>query len=728
MNFRLSLLCAGALLAVAVGAGAQTPQIDRFGQPAAANYAGKVSDEAQLKADARAESKAAPFAPQFRANRYGGLTASGAALKLKRTGFFHVERRGQRWLLVDPGGDAFFHLGVCVMSPGDEYTVVAGREKTFAWIPPRQGEFASAYLDGHPDAFSFHLANTIRKYGAPYDLETNSARVIKRLRDYGFNSGGAFSPATQSERKANFPFVAHLAIDLPQLPGVSGVWDPFDAENAPKLDAAFAKYVAPDAKDPLLIGYFVSNEPLFEDVPKVVPTLDGTHACKRELVAMLRLKYRVIAAFNDAWKTDFASFDALEGASLPVQTPVASGDMGAFNERFLERYFQLVTRTFRRYDSHHMLIGNRLQAGTINNEALCRLSGKYLDVISFNYYTYALDTDLLKRIHKWSGGRPMMLTEFYWSAPSQSGLGASQAVGTQRERGLAYRNYVEGAAALGFVVGTEWFTLVDQSATGRWFQGLNGENNNTGLWSVADRPWSAALDEMSRTNGDIYRVWLGQRAPFRFADGRFNGQSDAPKTLASMRATGAITLDGTAKNFPGLPAETISSRRLIQGASAQGLEASFKTCWDDQFLYLLADVKDPTPMRNTQSGSGLWNGDGLELFFGWEKLGEGGPLLFSDRQVLLGAGQNNQTFFANAPAQSECKSVVVPGADGKSYTLEAAIPWSALGATPRVGQEFRFDLAVDDAASGWRERQLMWNGGPKNSSDRTHWGRLKLAP
>jgi hypothetical protein len=73
--------------------------------------------------------------------------------------------------------------------------------------------------------------------------------------------------------------------------------------------------------------------------------------------------------------------------------------------------------------------------------------------------------------------------------------------------------------------------------------------------------------------------------------------------------------------------------------------------------------------------------------------------------------------------------IVVPGGDGKSYTLQAAIPWTVLNVQPKVGQELMFDLAIDDSPNGdMRVRQLMWSGTAKNSSDRSHWGRLKLIP
>jgi len=73
--------------------------------------------------------------------------------------------------------------------------------------------------------------------------------------------------------------------------------------------------------------------------------------------------------------------------------------------------------------------------------------------------------------------------------------------------------------------------------------------------------------------------------------------------------------------------------------------------------------------------------------------------------------------------------LIIPGGGGKSYTLEAAIPWAALGIKPQVGQELLFDLAINDSSDGKiRRAQLMWNGTAKNSGDRTHWGLAKLQP
>ncbi len=719
--------------------GGQTVAIvDQFGQSKLEDWPGKLRSLEELKADVESEKAYyAALQPPPR-DKYGGLPGSREKLGLKASGSFHVEQTNGRWILVDPEGNAFFHLGICSFGPSEDYTFVKGREQLYEWLPPREGEFKTAF---HPDdywtqdTFSFHLANVIRKYGKPYSPEDYAARTIERARKWGFNSIGAFSPLPQAAQTASFPYVATLPLDqwsggIPRLPGVNETWDPFDEKIRERVEQNFSKSVAARAGDPLLIGYFLVNEPLYEDIPKVVPTLDSDYACKRRLVRMLGEKYQTIAAFNAAWQDRAKSFDELNDANLVVKTKAASEDMGEFTGLFFETYFQFVADTFHKYDKNHMLIGNRLQPGTINNEQLCRIMGKYLDVISFNYYTYALDKDFLTRLHKWSGGKPMMLSEFFWSAPGESGLVGGRDVSSQQERGLAYRNYVEQASSLGFIVGIEWFTLGDQAATGRWFEKLSGERANTGLVSVADRPWKPMLAEMMKTNYDIYSVWLGEKAPFIFDDPRFNPAGGGTKTASVPRATGPIRLDGATGNWPGIPPEQISGKRLVQGGSAGGVEATFKLCWDDANLYVLVNVSDPTPMKNEQSGNMLWSGDGVELFIGAEKLDEGGPLLFTDRQILLGAGRKEgRYFYANAPQQYPCEMIVVPGVDAKSYTLEAAIPWQALSIKPAPGTEFLFDLAVDDGADGLdRARQLMWNGTDKNSTDRSHWGRAKLLP
>ena len=722
-------------IASGASAGPTGPKVlvDKFGQSAAGDYAGKVTRVEQLAADVAAEGEWLGSLDPPRLDEYGGLPDSGAKLGLTKTGFFHVQQAGGRWVLVDPAGNAFFHLGVCAFNPCDDYTYVKGREGIWQWLPPHAGEFATAWRAGDPTAVSFHLANRIRKTNRPYDLDEYIEAMIVRVRKWGFNSAGAFSAVFRKpQQAASFPYVAHLPLSqwdgLPPLPGVTGAWDPFDEANRRKVEELFARRVAPHADDPLVIGYFLVNEPLYEDLPKVLPTLSGKFACKRRLVAALKDKYGTIDAFNKAWAAKAGSFDALADRGLAVTTRAAAGDVEQFTGAFLEEYFRLVAGTFRRHDRNHMLLGNRFQSGTINNEQLSRICGKYVDVMSFNYYTYSIDRDFLDRIHAWTGGRPMILSEFYFSSPSDSLLpGGGKDVANQRERGLGYRNYVEQAAATKYVVGIEWFTLVDQSITGRWFSKYNGENGNTGLIGVADRPWRTMLDEMMKTNYGIYDVQFGRRAAFVYDDPRFRGGGASRKVAKIPHAAGPIELDGTGRNWPGTPSERVPSTRLVLGADAGGVECAFKLCWDEKYLHLLANITDATPRKNEHDADMIWSGDGIELFVGHEEPDKGGKLMFGDRQVLLSGGMPGgkcRWYFAHSPKQYDCRMHVSPNVDGKGYTLQAAIPFEALGFVPKEGMKVRFDLGVDDSADGRRRlRQLMWNGTDRNSGDRTHWGR-----
>ena len=510
-----------------VGGAKAKPLVDTFGQSTREEWSGKVKNMDELKGDVAAEKVYYEGLKPPTFDIYGGLPGSKEKLDLKATGFFHMEQKDGRWILVNPAGNAFFHLGPCGVVPNDDFTLVKGRESAYEWLPSPQGEFSSVFRkDSGGTIVSFHLVNQVRKYGVPYDDESYTARLIYRMKQWGFNSIGAFSSGGANARKAaNFPTVAHLPLNpwegIPRVPGIHETFDPFDEKVRALVEKNLAEHLPAQASDPLIIGWYIVNEPIYEQIPHIVPTLNGSHACKRRFVQWLSDKYKTIAAYNTAWGASAASFDALKDPGLAVQTDAAKADAVEFASFFLDEYLKLVCENTRKHDPNHLIIGSRLQPGTISHEWICRVMGKHVDVMSFNYYTYGLDTAFLKRIYEWTGGRPMMLSEFFWSSPKDSGLEGGREVSTQQERGLAYRNYVEQAAATGFVVGIEWFTLVDQSVTGRWFSGFDGERSNSGLIAVTDRPWKLMLAEAMKTNYDIYKVWFGERPPFVWDDARF---------------------------------------------------------------------------------------------------------------------------------------------------------------------------------------------------------------
>ncbi len=715
------------------GSVAIKPQLDRFGQVIAKDFPEKITSEEQLQADVAADRAYYASLQPPALDRFGGLPGSGEKYGLKKTGFFHVEKIGNTQVLVDPDGNLFFQLGICVLgTPGDDYTLVKGREGIYEWLPARKDPtFRTAWRPKSDGIFSFYLANRIRKYGEPFERAAFYAETIERVRKWGFNSAGAWSetPPEVGEliRQRTFPYTPFL----PSLGKASQVmyrvWDAFDENIEQIMDAAFSQ-LAEQADDPQVIGYFLVNEPRIQNLPRIVPGLKASESpSKARLVRMLQEKYGTIVAYNEAWGAKAARFDDLKETPLVVSTRQAGADMAEFYAAFLDRRYSLVHKYLRKYDPHHLLIGDRWMVDTANSEVLMRTAGKYYDIISVNYYTGGVDKDFLKRLHDWSGGRPLLLSEFYYSSGDQGLQVGGRGMTTQTERGLAYRNYVEQAASTGFVVGIQWFSHLDQSATGRYFQGFNGEGAANGLVNVADRPYKAFLAEVMKTNYSIYPVLMREKAPFVFDDPRFTPRAGGRKGVGVSRMTKPVVLDGGSEDWPTVPGTRVDANGLIWGKNADNLEGTFRLGWDDTNLYLFAEVVDPTPMQNGLSNAKVWASDCIELFVGSENLDEGGLLQFGDRQVMLrgakAGGELAAALIANAPRKYEAQVTVVPGLDGKSYAMEAAIPFEALGFMPKPGREILFDLCINDGTGGAR-RAIAWNGTARK--ERGAWGKARF--
>ncbi len=500
--------------------GARTFLVDRFGQSARKEYPAKVGSEDELKADIGKEKAWLEDLPQGpKLDSYGGLAGSGEIYGLEKTGFFHAAKADGRWIFVTPEGNAFFQLGVCTIAPLDDYTLVRGRESTFEWIPGPDDVFATAWRGDDPGALSFYLVNWIRKHGRPFDQNAWSAQAVERLRKWGFNSGGAWTQPTRAMDESCFPYALMLPIEfipgLPKMQGIERLFDPFAPEALRLIEASFARHLPGQAQNPGIIGYFMGNEQLFENVPKVVPGQDRTSPSKLRLVAMLKDEYQGdITRFNKAWKPEppLASFEEMTDAKLFVTTEAAVADMKAFQTLFFEKYYSTLHDLFRKYDKNHLLLGSRWQPQTSGGHALVNIAAKYNDVISVNYYTHSVDSEYLQRLHEWGCGKPLLLSEWHYTASDQ-GLSGGMDAGSQKDRGIAYRKYVESVAALPFVIGSQWFSYLDQSITGRWFEGFNGEGANIGLINVVDRPYRDFLAEVKASNDGIYEVVFGRVAP-----------------------------------------------------------------------------------------------------------------------------------------------------------------------------------------------------------------------
>jgi hypothetical protein len=717
-------------------------QIDRFGQKKSKEYPGKVKTEEELKADGERESKEfADYKFDSKFDSYGGLAGTGATYSLKKTGYFHVEESNKRWVLVTPEGNLFFQLGVCGLGGRcDDFTKVAGREKIYEWLPDKKdATFISAWRDSRPDwgNFSFYSANWIKKFGKEFSSEEWTGQAIKRLRSWGFNSAGAFSTQTESMRAANFPYVNFLPLgresDLAVLPerlGASYLMDPFDSRAEAILEARFAKIVAPKANDPLLIGYFYGNEQHLEELPKKLGTYKSSKvAAKAALVKSLENKYKSIDKFNEAWKpaSPFANFEALNEEPLFVRSTEGSADMEEFYRLYIETYYSMIEKLYRKYDPNHMLIGSRMTSGTSSNETAVKTAGKHTDVVSVNYYTYGIDGSFLGRVSEWSGGKPIILSEWYYGAPDTGLIGVR--VRSQDERAKAYRQYVEQSAALPFIVGFQWFSYLDQSITGRFFEGFNGEGNNIGIVDVTDRPYKDLLSAAKESNSRVYDIMFGKEKAFVFDDPRFNVASKgvAAREVTIPRALPSMKMDGSTTNWPGRPAEPIDANRLVMGNPNEKLRGDFRLCWDDKKLYFLIHVKDPTPGCNSKSADGLWSGDGVELFIGKDTTSSG-SMRFDDTQILLGAGKEARLHVVDRPQDAaQCTPILIRDASGDGYTLAVSIPWTVLGLEPKSNTEFLFDVAIDNSDDdNGRQHQLIWNGASGNSKRRELWGRARL--
>ena len=140
--------------------------------------------------------------------------------------------------------------------------------------------------------------------------------------------------------------------------------------------------------------------------------------------------------------------------------------------------------------------------------------------------------------------------------------------------------------------------------------------------------------------------------------------------------------------------------------STNNAKATVKTMWDEQYLYVLTIVNDPTLNK---SSSNAWEQDSIEIFVD-ENNNKSETYQDDDAQFRVNFA-NEQSFGAGAsPDRFITATKVVPN----GYIVEIAIRWKTI--KPSAGMMIGFDCQVNDAdVNGSRVGILKWNDPTDNT-------------
>ena len=376
--------------------------------------------------------------------------------------YYTTIQKDGTWWFQGPDGTRFFSTGVNVVSGG-----------------ATKGNYRAA----KPEYASFLYYPTTDAW---------AKATLKRLADWNFNTIGGWShPIFQH---GPLPFTVAL-----NLGGAAGVpWsDLFSPQIAQKFDESAKREILPLRDNPHLLGYFSDNELGWWSGALFLHFISQPkeNVTRQQMIRLLQRRYKDQLA---AMQLDFnigsaKTFDQVGHGGRVTLRPGKEGyaAIDEFVHLLAQRYYQLAQDSIRRYDQHHLILGDRFAAWY--PQSVARAAGPYVDVISINtgadWRDGQISPFLLETLHSITG-KPILVSEFYMCAQeNRSGNKNPGAifptVRTQRERAAAFRVNLKSLAELPYVIGAHWFQYSDEPTYGR----SDGENYNMGLVDIQDRPY-----------------------------------------------------------------------------------------------------------------------------------------------------------------------------------------------------------------------------------------------
>jgi hypothetical protein len=166
------------------------------------------------------------------------------------------------------------------------------------------------------------------------------------------------------------------------------------------------------------------------------------------------------------------------------------------------------------------------------------------------------------------------------------------------------------------------------------------------------------------------------------------------------------------------------------------ISADFSIGWDDDYLYLAAQVYDDAYVQG-EKGLYIFRGDSLEILLDMDLAGDFSTASLNADDFQLGIspgferpGNEPEAYLWYPSSISGPKPEVrIAAAQTPSgYQLEAAVPWSLFGINPREGAVFGFAFSVsdNDLEGESVQQSMISNVNTRRLGDPTTWGNLVL--
>ena len=405
-----------------------------------------------------------------------------AARSVNPAGHYRVESRNGLWWWVDPTGELEVSVGVNHVEP----VLMLGPYNRASTLERYGSDFVLARArEDTVEAQTGHTGNDIEACAVatldfnPHGLAARKwmARVLADLDDWHFNALGFHTSVPRNLFRERLPYVQPIRSfrveiyweEKQELPDV------FGQEFEQRVDAAVRPIAVDCASDPNLLGYAFCDVPPwtgyrgFGNHP-ISPWVDAIRSLppeapgKKAWVNILKARYRNAGAAATTHVVDAATWEdlsALRTWPLPDSDP-ALADTEELLSRIADRWHKAHVDAIRRYDSHHLVLGDKILANLPVPDFLLPILKRYVDVVNIQWSGHFKEQEAtLRRIYG-ATGKPILLGDSAFShrQPNQS-RSKGVACSSLEEVGRAYAGYLHDALSQPYIIGWHYCGYIE---------------------------------------------------------------------------------------------------------------------------------------------------------------------------------------------------------------------------------------------------------------------------